>query len=108
MSSPVTFATFRNPVHIPCGIRAPSILKLFEKKFNSIVVITKVKRTEEILGGYNPLAWDANTDVKNGVSGSWNVGKNEQVNCGPSFAFNLCMFSNGSNFTLDTDNECNS
>ncbi|RHZ88930.1 hypothetical protein Glove_19g77 [Diversispora epigaea] len=25
MSSPVTFATFRNPVHIPCGIRAPSI-----------------------------------------------------------------------------------
>ncbi|RHZ80805.1 hypothetical protein Glove_132g220 [Diversispora epigaea] len=25
MSSPVTFATFRNPVHISCGIRAPSI-----------------------------------------------------------------------------------
>ncbi|RHZ81593.1 hypothetical protein Glove_117g224 [Diversispora epigaea] len=26
MSSPVTFATFRNPVRISCGIRAPSIL----------------------------------------------------------------------------------
>ncbi|RHZ60523.1 hypothetical protein Glove_352g22 [Diversispora epigaea] len=36
----------------------------------SIVVIIKVKGTEEILGGYNPLAWDSNA-ANTGDGGSW-------------------------------------
>ncbi|RHZ76510.1 hypothetical protein Glove_196g138 [Diversispora epigaea] len=99
----------------------------------STVVIMKVKRTEEILGGYNPLAWDANT------GGSWaktndsfifslkndnlqnsilsrvkirdnailNVKKDNQVYCGPYFGYNLCMHSPSSNFTLDKNSMCN-
>src|SRR6185369_7396705 len=47
----------------------------------STVVIMKVKGTEEILGGYNPLIWDANT-VDAGYGGKW-----EKTN--DSFIFSL-------------------
>ncbi|RHZ76542.1 hypothetical protein Glove_196g93 [Diversispora epigaea] len=36
----------------------------------STVVIMKVKGTEEIFGGYNPLIWDANTTAVPGYIGS--------------------------------------
>ncbi|RHZ88285.1 hypothetical protein Glove_24g23 [Diversispora epigaea] len=100
---------------------------------SSTVVIMKVKGTEEILGGYNPLSWDANTD------GSWrktndsfifslknnnlqnsilsrvkirdnailNFTKPGQVYYGPYFGYNLCMYSSSSNFTLDNGCFCN-
>ncbi|RHZ60514.1 hypothetical protein Glove_352g48 [Diversispora epigaea] len=96
----------------------------------STVVIMKVKGTEEILGGYNPLAWDANSagrwgntndsfifSLKNGniqnsilsrvkipTNAIWNVGKISQYNNGPYFGYDLYMFSPSSNFTLD--NRC--
>ncbi|RHZ76334.1 hypothetical protein Glove_199g147 [Diversispora epigaea] len=90
-------------------------------------VIMKVKGTDEILGGYNPLAWDANaggswgkTDdsfifsLKNGniqnsilsrvkkpKNAIWKEAKNFQMTYGPSFGANLYMHSPSSNFTLD-------
>ncbi|RHZ70431.1 hypothetical protein Glove_271g13 [Diversispora epigaea] len=99
----------------------------------STVVIMKVKGTEEILGGYNPLAWDAN------INGSWgktndsfifslkngniqnsilsrvkmsdyailNVHKSGQKLYGPVFGdtgFYMC--SRSSNFTLDNYSVC--
>ncbi|RHZ70425.1 hypothetical protein Glove_271g14 [Diversispora epigaea] len=51
------------------------------------VVIVKVKGTEEILGGYNPLIWDANT-VDDGYGGSF------------------YMYSLSSSFTLDNSCAC--
>ncbi|RHZ76316.1 hypothetical protein Glove_199g145 [Diversispora epigaea] len=37
------------------------------------VVIMKVKGTDEILGGYNPLAWDANAAKTEGDYGTWGI-----------------------------------
>ncbi|RHZ45965.1 hypothetical protein Glove_641g15 [Diversispora epigaea] len=101
----------------------------------STVVIMKVKGTEEILGGYNPLAWDANAGIfggwgitndsfifslKNGnIQNSilsrvkirdcaiWNVAKTSQKTNGLHFGFNLCMRSPSSNFTLDNNSVFN-
>ncbi|RHZ88266.1 hypothetical protein Glove_24g54 [Diversispora epigaea] len=93
----------------------------------STVVIMKVKGTEEILGGYNPLSWDANTSgsygetndgfifslkngnvqnsilsrVKNRHLAIYNFAKGSQVYYDPHFGYNLCMYSPSSNFTLD-------
>ncbi|RHZ70442.1 hypothetical protein Glove_271g45 [Diversispora epigaea] len=97
------------------------------------VVITKVKGTEEILGGYNPLAWDANINswgktndsfifsLKNGnIQNSilsrvktrdfaiLNVHKNDQKYYGPYFGNSFYMYSSSSNFTLDNYSVCNS
>ncbi|RHZ60540.1 hypothetical protein Glove_352g41 [Diversispora epigaea] len=99
----------------------------------STVVIIKVKGTEEILGGYNPLAWDANSvgrwgntndsfifSLKNGNIQSsiisrvktpnyaiFNVNKIYQNNNGPYFAYGLHMISVSSDFTLDNYCSCN-
>ncbi|RHZ76326.1 hypothetical protein Glove_199g40 [Diversispora epigaea] len=48
----------------------------------STVLIMKVKGTDEILGGYNPLIWDANAAANSGDGGSW-----EKTN--DSFIFSL-------------------
>ncbi|RHZ76574.1 hypothetical protein Glove_196g25 [Diversispora epigaea] len=94
----------------------------------STVVIMKVKETDEILGGYNPLIWDANGNgnwgmtnesfifsLKNGnIQNSihsrvktpdcaiWNASKFQQATFGPYFGNDLRMFS--SNFSFD--NSC--
>ncbi|RHZ76266.1 hypothetical protein Glove_199g153 [Diversispora epigaea] len=99
----------------------------------STVVIMKVKGTDDILGGYNPLAWDANTggrwektndsfifSLKNGNTQNSilsrvksrdnairNVNKNYQKTCGPCFGNTLYMYSPCSNFTLDNVSGCN-
>ncbi|RHZ88278.1 hypothetical protein Glove_24g73 [Diversispora epigaea] len=99
----------------------------------STVVIMKVNGTEEILGGYNPLSWDANTNddygetndsfifslkngnvqnsiisrVKNRYEAIWNASKRYQANCGPHFGNDLRMYSSVSNFTLDKRCACN-
>ncbi|RHZ76511.1 hypothetical protein Glove_196g137 [Diversispora epigaea] len=94
----------------------------------STVVIIKVKGTDEILGGFNPLAWDntfatdswgktndsfifslKNGNIQNSIlsrvkisdNAILNLGKNDQVYCGPYFGYNICMYSSSSNFTLD-------
>ncbi|RHZ88280.1 hypothetical protein Glove_24g74 [Diversispora epigaea] len=97
------------------------------------VVIMKVKGTEEILGGYNPLSWDANSDgdwgitndsfifslkngnvqnsiisrVKNRNEAIGNAGKRYQAYCGPYFGNDLRMYSPVSNFKLDKRCACN-
>ncbi|RHZ82520.1 hypothetical protein Glove_109g306 [Diversispora epigaea] len=48
MSSLVTFATFRNPVYISCGIRAPSIEYNFDL-YNSDLGIDLVLRGNEFM-----------------------------------------------------------
>ncbi|RHZ70471.1 hypothetical protein Glove_271g58 [Diversispora epigaea] len=100
----------------------------------STIVIMKVKGTEEILGGYNPLIWDANIDggwgktndsfifsLKNGnIQNSilsrvkrseyaiCNVFKSQQKQYGPYFGCNsFFMYSPISNFTLDNCGKCN-
>ncbi|RHZ76267.1 hypothetical protein Glove_199g152 [Diversispora epigaea] len=95
----------------------------------STVVIMKVKGTEEILGGYNPLVWDANTgsrwdraddsfifSLKNGniqnsilsrvksrVYAIYNYPKANQTTHGPNFGNTLFMYSPSSNFTVEND-----
>ncbi|RHZ76264.1 hypothetical protein Glove_199g159 [Diversispora epigaea] len=96
------------------------------------VVIMKVKGTDEILGGYNPLAWDANTSgrwentndsfifslktgntqnsilsrVKSRDKAIYCQLKSNQKNCGPNFGNNLYLYSPSSNFTLDNVSAC--
>ncbi|RHZ61244.1 hypothetical protein Glove_349g138 [Diversispora epigaea] len=92
------------------------------------VVIMKVKGTDEIFGGYNPLAWNANVNVntwvetkdsfifslKNGnIENSIlsrvkeseyafsNMSKDSQKSVGPYFGEDFFMYSSSSNFTLD-------
>ncbi|RHZ70501.1 hypothetical protein Glove_271g29 [Diversispora epigaea] len=98
----------------------------------STVVIMKVKGTEEILGGYNPLVWDANTNswgktndsfifslkngniqnsilsrVKKNENAILNVSKGDQKYFGPFFGgHSFYMFSPSSNFTLDNNSAC--
>ncbi|RHZ81790.1 hypothetical protein Glove_117g108 [Diversispora epigaea] len=96
------------------------------------VVVIKVKGTDEILGGYNPLAWDnSNTNdykwietndsfifllkngnieksilsrVKNPRNAILNIEKSGQNKFGPCFGNNFYLRSLGSNdFTLDND-----
>ncbi|RHZ70812.1 hypothetical protein Glove_266g25 [Diversispora epigaea] len=94
------------------------------------VVLVKVKGTDEIIGGYNPLAWDKDTDgkwmetknsfifsLKNGniqnsilsrVKGQYavyNRSKNDQIKGGPYFG-DFFMHSMESNFTLDDNCYC--
>ncbi|RHZ76294.1 hypothetical protein Glove_199g138 [Diversispora epigaea] len=94
-----------------------------------------VKETDEILGGFNPLAWN-NTNAINSSWGKtndsfifslkngniqnsflsrvktrdnaiWNPCKAHQVTYGPCFGNNLYMYSSSSNFTLDNNSACN-
>ncbi|RHZ88277.1 hypothetical protein Glove_24g70 [Diversispora epigaea] len=101
------------------------------------VVIIKVKGTGEILGGYNPLIWDAN--IANGFFIRWektndsfifslkngnlrnsilsrikicefaigNENKPYQKTHGPHFGHDLYMYSPSYNFTLDNNCGCN-
>ncbi|RHZ85093.1 hypothetical protein Glove_71g120 [Diversispora epigaea] len=94
------------------------------------VVVAKVKETDEIIGGYNPLAWD---NTYNGKHSKWmktndsfifslkngniqnsilsrvkdteyaikNVNKIYQKDYGPYFGFGFCLHSNKTNFNLD-------
>ncbi|RHZ60518.1 hypothetical protein Glove_352g14 [Diversispora epigaea] len=96
----------------------------------STVVIMKVKGTEEILGGYNPLIWDANTGgnwgitydsfifslknenirnsiisrVKDGDYAIWNANKTSRMMHGPRFGNDFYM--NSSNFKLGDSCVC--
>ncbi|RHZ89579.1 hypothetical protein Glove_13g225 [Diversispora epigaea] len=101
---------------------------------NTIVVV-KVKGTDEILGGYNPLAWDntyngywgiwketkdsfifslKNGNIQNSIfsrvktpeEAIWYIPKKHQKSCGPDFV-DFCLHSEKSNFTLDNRNYCN-
>ncbi|RHZ81566.1 hypothetical protein Glove_117g105 [Diversispora epigaea] len=95
------------------------------------VVVIKVKGTDEILGGYNPLAWDnSNTNgykwietiysfifslkngnieksilsrVKNPRNAILNIEKGRQNEFGPNFGNCLYLRSHSNNFTLDND-----
>ncbi|RHZ70837.1 hypothetical protein Glove_266g7 [Diversispora epigaea] len=97
------------------------------------VILVKVKGTDEIIGGYNPLAWDKDTDgkwmetkdsfifsVKNGnIENSilsrvnqpkyavLNRSKNDQIQMGPHFG-DFWMHSEKSDFTLDNYCYCRS
>ncbi|RIB22076.1 hypothetical protein C2G38_1031715 [Gigaspora rosea] len=54
---------------------AATFWKLCDKQENTIVVVMKVKGTDEILGGYNPMKWDKSI-------GNW-------TECNDSFIFSL-------------------
>ncbi|RHZ76562.1 hypothetical protein Glove_196g74 [Diversispora epigaea] len=94
------------------------------------VVIIKVKGTDEILGGYNPLAWIAfpggswgatndsfifslkNGNVQNSILSRVKIREHAILNVlfynqkwhGPHFGYNLYMYSPSSDFTLDINN----
>ncbi|RHZ75058.1 hypothetical protein Glove_217g282 [Diversispora epigaea] len=62
------------------------------------IVITKVEGTNDIIGGFNPLAWDK------AKIGDVDTNKNE---CGPCFGCEeFIMISNVSDFTQDKLNQC--
>ncbi|RHZ77533.1 hypothetical protein Glove_177g144 [Diversispora epigaea] len=72
------------------------------------VVLVKVKRTDEILGGYNPLSWDNSKyyiiDTRYAFC---NKSKDDQKRWGPCFS-DLQIFSDKSDFTLDDVSYCRS
>ncbi|RHZ73051.1 hypothetical protein Glove_233g16 [Diversispora epigaea] len=99
------------------------------------IVVAKVKGTDEIIGGYNPLEWDNTYDgihslwaetkdsfifsLKNGnIQNSilsrvkkskyaiLNAHKNGQKAFGPYFGFGFCLDSEKSNFNLDCFSFC--
>ncbi|RHZ73800.1 hypothetical protein Glove_229g92 [Diversispora epigaea] len=55
MSSPVTFATFRNPVHIPCGIQTWFFADIEEVRINNpkfnpqLIPYENVRYTKQIV-----------------------------------------------------------
>ncbi|RHZ87620.1 hypothetical protein Glove_33g210 [Diversispora epigaea] len=99
------------------------------------IVVAKVKGTDEIIGGYNPLTWD---NTLNGNSNIWmetndsfifslkngniqnsilsrvketkcailNVGKNYRKIYGPYFGYGFSLYSRVSNFNLDNASRC--
>ncbi|RHZ87547.1 hypothetical protein Glove_33g163 [Diversispora epigaea] len=100
------------------------------------IVVAKVKGTDEIIGGYNPLAWDNTLDgnsdewmetkdsfifsLKNGsIQNSIlsrvkktrfaiiNICKKNQKSHGPYFGYGFSLFSEKSNFNLDCLSYCN-
>ncbi|RHZ87682.1 hypothetical protein Glove_33g142 [Diversispora epigaea] len=99
------------------------------------IVVVKVKGTDEIIGGYNPLAWDNTLDgnsniwmetkdsfifalkngsiqnsilsrVKNTKLAILNVRKDRQKYQGPYFGFGFSLHSDKSNFNLDRLSYC--
>ncbi|RHZ65281.1 hypothetical protein Glove_318g26 [Diversispora epigaea] len=73
------------------------------------VVVMKVKGNDEILGGYNPLAWSKNGNsilsrVKNPQWAIINRCKGSQKYYGPQFGIDFQMHSPSSDFILD--NQC--
>ncbi|RHZ77715.1 hypothetical protein Glove_174g40 [Diversispora epigaea] len=101
---------------------------------SNTVIIIKVKGTNEILGGYNPLAWDKtnyyrrwdetkdsfifslkNGNVQNSIlSRVINHQDSMRGLCrvylgsrnGPCFSSDLCMYSSRANFTLNNGSYC--
>ncbi|RHZ76552.1 hypothetical protein Glove_196g46 [Diversispora epigaea] len=100
----------------------------------STVVIMKVKGTNEILGGYNPLAWDRsnihdswkntndsfifslkNDNMQNSIlsrvkscgNAISNMGTSFQHTHGPQFGDDLFMYSSTFNFSLGNNCRCN-
>ncbi|RHZ70840.1 hypothetical protein Glove_266g8 [Diversispora epigaea] len=98
------------------------------------VVLVKVKGTDEIIGGYNPVAWDKNTygwiktkdsfifslkngDIQNSILSRvktantqyavFNRSEDDQIKGGPHFG-DFWMYSKKSNFTLDDSCFCRS
>ncbi|RHZ76538.1 hypothetical protein Glove_196g119 [Diversispora epigaea] len=99
------------------------------------VVVAKVKGTDEIIGGYNPLTWDnsnppfsqwkitndsfifslKNGNIQNSILSRvkdiqyaiLDVCKNLQNVRGPYFGFGFCLRSNELNFNLDNNSYCN-
>ncbi|RHZ54304.1 hypothetical protein Glove_428g32 [Diversispora epigaea] len=97
------------------------------------VVVVKVKGTDEIIGGYNPLVWDNTciddqwmetndsfifslkngniqysilSRVENTQYAILNVCKNDQEVFGPYFGFGFSLYSDKSNFNLDDSGNC--
>ncbi|RHZ87546.1 hypothetical protein Glove_33g91 [Diversispora epigaea] len=98
------------------------------------IFVAKVKGTDEIIGGYNPLTWDnsiieneqwmetndsfifslKNGNIQNSILSRvkdtkhavLNIGKNDQKDCGPYFGFGFSLYSHESNFNLDSFSFC--
>ncbi|RHZ87678.1 hypothetical protein Glove_33g35 [Diversispora epigaea] len=97
------------------------------------IIVVKVKGTHEILGGYNPLAWDnknikdqwmetkdsfifslKNGNIQNSILSRvkiidraiLNSRKNDQKFHGPYFGFGFGLYSNKSNFNSNGLNRC--
>ncbi|RHZ43285.1 hypothetical protein Glove_811494g2 [Diversispora epigaea] len=98
------------------------------------ILVVKVKGTDEILGGYNPLAWDndgienkfmetkdsfifslKNGNIRNSIisrvkypqNAILNIRKNDQKVYGPQFGYDFYIRSlNSNNFTLDNNCYC--
>ncbi|RHZ87568.1 hypothetical protein Glove_33g45 [Diversispora epigaea] len=92
------------------------------------IVVVKVKGTDEILGGYNPLTWDNSNikdqwmetkdsfifSLKNSILSRvkiidhaiLNSCKNDQKSYGPYFGFGFGLYSEKSNFNLDNFSYC--
>ncbi|RHZ77464.1 hypothetical protein Glove_177g153 [Diversispora epigaea] len=73
------------------------------------VVLVKIKGTDEIIGGYNPVAWDKNTYVKtaNTQYAVFYRSEDDQIKGGPHFG-DFWMYSKKSDFTLDDSCFCRS
>ncbi|RHZ81649.1 hypothetical protein Glove_117g113 [Diversispora epigaea] len=101
------------------------------------VVVAKVKGTDEIIGGYNPLAWDSacygeyrwmetkdsfifslkNGNIQNSILSRvknentkcaiFDISRNDQNIKGPYFGFDFCLHSLKSNFNLDNNSFSN-
>ncbi|RHZ80172.1 hypothetical protein Glove_139g305 [Diversispora epigaea] len=86
------------------------------------VVVAKVKGTDEIIGGYNPLAWDSSCygeyrwmetkdrfifSLKMGIFKIQFLAENDQNIEGPHFGFEFCLCSKKSNFNLDNNSFSN-
>ncbi|RHZ83327.1 hypothetical protein Glove_97g94 [Diversispora epigaea] len=96
------------------------------------VVVVKIKGTDEILGGYNPLAWESShtkghwiktkdsfifslkngkiqnsilSRVKSPKNAIWNASKSQQNKVGPDFG-DFHLYSEKTNFTMDGKNFC--
>ncbi|CAG8760929.1 4588_t:CDS:1, partial [Ambispora leptoticha] len=76
-----TYSTANNPYEFKLllrgsrdGFTKETFWKICDKQANTIVVM-KVKNTDEILGGYNPIKWDKSID--------------NYVKCNDSFIFSL-------------------
>ncbi|RHZ87683.1 hypothetical protein Glove_33g259 [Diversispora epigaea] len=95
------------------------------------IVVAKIKGTNEIIGGYNPLAWDGKGDgwmetkdsfifsLKNGnIQNSiisrvketkhaiLNMSQIYQTDYGPYFGYGFSLYSKKSNFNLDSISLC--
>ncbi|RHZ87639.1 hypothetical protein Glove_33g290 [Diversispora epigaea] len=130
-----------SPTNIPykfelilCGTRdgfAPQTFWNICQDHACTIVVAKVKGTNEIIGGYNPLAWDGkntklmetkdsfifslkNVNIQNSILSRvkdtkraiLNVSQIYQKDYGPYFGFGFSLYSDKSNFNLDNVGYC--